>query len=158
MVWSIVSLSWLPILFCLNSVRFVCRITLVFTVMSNEQIEKEEEVVEGVVYQYNPPMQEDVDPEQAEIARNLLMVESDSSSQVRVRTTPPLFSRVDHSGLIRALPRLLHHDAYGQLFSVLYPNPGYLQATFTLGLGGPYQTQSFAPPACCGYQSIRSSK
>lgn len=38
--------------------------------------------MEGVVYQYNAPMQEDVDPEQAKIARNLLMVESESSSQV----------------------------------------------------------------------------
>eukprot|EP00752_Nemacystus_decipiens_P015407 g13740.t1 len=44
-------------------------------------IEKEEEIVEGVVYQYNPPVQEDVDPEQAKIARDLLMVESESSSQ-----------------------------------------------------------------------------
>lgn len=53
--------------------------------MPNEQIEKEEEVVEGVVYQYNPPMQEDVDAEQAAIARNLLMVESESSYQVGLR-------------------------------------------------------------------------
>ncbi len=46
------------------------------------QIEKEEEVVEGVVYQYNQPIPQDGDPEQGEIARSLLEVESDSSSQV----------------------------------------------------------------------------
>lgn len=60
----------------------------------NEQIEKEEEVVEGVVYQYIPPMQEDVDPEQAKIARNLIVVESESSSQVpafRQQPTTRLF-------------------------------------------------------------------
>lgn len=44
--------------------------------------------MEGVVYQYNPPMQEDIDPEQAKIARDLLMVESESSSQVSFRQHP----------------------------------------------------------------------
>lgn len=62
--------------------------------LPNEQIEKEEEVVEGVVYQYNPPMQEDIDPEQAKIARDLLMVESESSSQVGFRQHHPCLAAI----------------------------------------------------------------
>ncbi|CBN75760.1 hypothetical protein Esi_0174_0018 [Ectocarpus siliculosus] len=45
------------------------------------QIAKEEKVLEGVVYQYEPPLKEEVDPEQAEIAARLLAVESEASSQ-----------------------------------------------------------------------------
>lgn len=52
------------------------------TACSELQIEKEEEVVEGVVYQYEPPMPGTVDPEQAKIARSLLAVDSEKSSEV----------------------------------------------------------------------------
>lgn len=34
------------------------------------------------MYQYEPPLKEEVDPEQAEIAARLLAVESEASSQV----------------------------------------------------------------------------
>lgn len=38
--------------------------------------------MEGVVYQYEPPMPGTVDPEQAKIARSLLAVDSEKSSEV----------------------------------------------------------------------------
>lgn len=38
--------------------------------------------MEGVVYQYEPPQRVEVDAEQVEIARSLLAVDTESSSQV----------------------------------------------------------------------------
>ncbi|CAN0201920.1 unnamed protein product, partial [Pylaiella littoralis] len=45
------------------------------------QIEKEEEIMEGVVYEYGPSLRAEIDEEQAKIAMSLLAVDTESSSE-----------------------------------------------------------------------------